>query len=255
MRRVLRHADPLRPRDHGLHRDEVDRRALPLERHDVAAVHAEPDGHLARGDQRGEQHVALPHVRLERREPAEVIHPLVRAPHLDERRHPLDVGRFDSDAPLPLRIREALIRRRDLGALHLRRVVSDDEEVQAIGEPRAVCGNGRGRKVRKVRRVELRNQFLARQHLHLRAVGLDCVHGMPPGLALGDCAPHHLVRQRSPELHLDAVLLLERAGERRGLGRRERRVEDEPPLAPGPLEKPGVAIGATIQEDAVVALP
>ena len=74
---------------------------------------------------------------------------------------------------------------------------------------------------------------------------------MAPGLRFGDDALHHLIRQRAPELHFDAVLLLERGGERPRFRGRERGVEDDATLAPRALKEPRLAVGAAIKEDVV----
>ena len=100
--------------------------------------------------------------------------------------------------------------------------------------------------------MELAEHLLAREHLHLGAVGLDHVDRVAPALRLGDDALHHLFREGAPELDLDAVFLLERLGERRRLGRRERRVEDEPALLLRLLDEAGVAVRAAIAKNRVV---
>src|SRR6185436_5361829 len=182
---------------------------------------------LARRDELGEQHVALAHVGPELRELPEIRQAGLGAPLLDERRHPLGVGRLDPDAALPLRVEEAEIVRRQLLAPHFRGVVGDDEEIHAVGDPHAVLRHRGGRQVGEVGRVELGEELLARHHLHLRGVRLDDVDREAARARLGDCALHHLLADRPPQLHLDAGLLFERLRERARLGGRERGVERE----------------------------
>jgi hypothetical protein len=78
-----------------------------------------------------------------------------------------------------------------------------------------------------VRRAQLDEDVLARHHLHLGRVGLHHVDCRPAGSRFGDDALHHLFAEGTPHLDLDAGLLLERQGERPGLGRRQRRIEDD----------------------------
>jgi hypothetical protein len=100
--------------------------------------------------------------------------------------------------------------------------------------------------------VELGEELLAREHLHLRPVGLHHVHAVPPALRLGDHALHDLVGKGPPQLHLDAVLLFEGIGERLGFGGRERRIQDDAALLLRALDEARVAIGAAIAEHLVV---
>src|SRR5260221_338500 len=57
-------ADALWARDHRLHRHPIDRRAATLERLGVRVVRRKTHGNLARGDELGEEHVALAHAGL-----------------------------------------------------------------------------------------------------------------------------------------------------------------------------------------------
>jgi hypothetical protein len=196
--------------------------------------------------------VALAYIRAHLGELAEVRHALLVAPGLDERGHPFGVGGLDADAPAPLGIDEALVGGRDLGALHLVGVEADDEEIHAVGKPHAMRGDRLRRQVGDVRRVEFRQQLLARQHLHLRAVGLDHVDRMAPPLGLGDGALHDLLRDRAPQLDLHAVFLLERLGEGLRLGRRERGVKHQGALLLRLQHQALVAVRAAITEDLVV---
>ncbi len=101
--------------------------------------------------------------------------------------------------------------------------------------------------------MEFREQLLAREHLHLGAVRLDDVDREPPSLRFRHHALHHLVRKRAPELHLDAVLLLERVGERLRLGRRERRIQDEAAFLLRAFRKARVAVRPAVHEGFVGA--
>ena len=169
--------------------------------------------------------MAFAHVGLHVREPAEVRHARLLAPFLHQRRHPFRIGRLEADAPFPARIEKPLIARRQIVALQHVGVVSDDEEVDAIGNPLPVLRDGRRRNVGKVGRFQLAEELLAREHLHLGAVGLDHVDCEASCLRLGQRPLHDFLGERAPHLDLDAALLLECLGERPGLRRRERGVE------------------------------
>ena len=96
--------------------------------------------------------------------------------------------------------------------------------------------------------MEFREQLLAREHLHLGAVRLDDVDREPASLRLRHHALHHLIGQRAPQLHLDAILLFERVGERLRLGWRERRIEDEAALPRRAFRQARLAVRPAVHE-------
>src|SRR5258706_2229784 len=171
VRGILCDRDALRARDDRLDRDPVDRRALALQRLDIALVCREADRDFARGDELREEDVALAHVGLHLAQLAEEAHAALLAPGLDQGRHPLGVGRLDADASLPLRVEEAAIAGRQLGLAHLRGVVGDDEEIQAIGDPEPVLRDGAGGNVGEVRRLHGAQHLLPLHHIRLPALG------------------------------------------------------------------------------------
>ena len=61
--------------------------------------------------------------------------------------------------------------------------------------------------------MERHDRPLACERLDLGRVRFDRIHAAPATARLGERALHHVLAQRSPELHLDPVLALEGARE------------------------------------------
>ena len=133
VRGVCAHADALRACHQWLGDDIVDRRTFPFQRLDVAVIHREADGDVARRDERGEQNVALTEGGLGRGEPSHRLHAPVAWRELDEGGHPLGVGGLQRQASLPSGIREALDRRVDR-QLELRELVLVLDEPQPLDQ-------------------------------------------------------------------------------------------------------------------------
>src|SRR5205807_9357026 len=124
-RRTPREADAERLRDHGLHRDPVDRRARALARLRAARVHRESHGYLARDDQLGEKRVSAAHVGPHLGEAVEEPHAALFAPVLDDPGEPYDVAGLQADAAFPFRLEETFVAPGQLVATHQAGVIGD----------------------------------------------------------------------------------------------------------------------------------
>src|SRR5712692_11127115 len=104
-----------------------------------------------------------------------------------------------------------------------------------------------------MRTVEFREDLLAGHSFEVRADRLDGIDAEAPGPRFADGALRDLFAVRAPQLDLDAVLLLERLGERTRLARCERGVEHDDALPPGVFQNALIAVGAAIQVQCLVS--
>src|SRR5262249_26233956 len=154
-------------------------------------------------DELGEQYVSFADFGLELRELPEEGHARLLSPFLDQGRHPLGIGRFDADAPLPFRVGEAEIALGKFLPANQTGVVAHHEYREAVGHPQAVFWNAVARQIRRMRRVVRREHLLAYQRLQLRAVGRDYVRRIPVRFGLAQGALENALRERTPKLDLD----------------------------------------------------
>src|SRR5260221_12081293 len=89
----------------------------------------------------------------------------------------------------------------------------------------------RGSEIGEVRAVELGEDAFARHLLEIGADRFDGIELEAAAARFGDGALRNLFAVRAPQVHLDAVLLLECLEERAGFARRERGIEDDYALA------------------------
>ncbi len=156
---------------------------------------------------------------------AEDAQPGVFAQLLHHHREPVLVLGLDAQAAFPPRVSQISKGLGQLVLLDEARVVGLHEHVDARADPVAVRLQRLRHQVLEVLRAQRLQAFLAIQRLHLRAVGLDQVGVAAAGAHLGHRALQHLLRVGAPGPELDAVLLLERRGERRKVLGHERGVE------------------------------
>jgi hypothetical protein len=110
-----------------------------------------------------------------------------------------------------------------------------------------VLRNRLRRDVGDLRAVELLEETLAVERLHLRPVQLEAVDREAPGAMLGQRALQHLLAARAPQLDLDAVLLLERLDDRHRVLEVERGVDDRALLLLRSGQHALIAVRALVQ--------
>src|SRR5258708_30443661 len=149
------------------------------------------------------------HVGLHLCEAVEEAHCSLLAPELDDTREPHDIAGLDTEPALPPGIEKSLVSPRQLVATHEPGVISDAEIRKPVGHPAAMGRDRLGDEIGEVRSVELGEDAFAR---HLLEVGADRFDGIELEAAtacFGDGALRNLFAVRAPQVHLDAVLLLE----------------------------------------------
>src|SRR5688500_2877173 len=100
-----------------------------------------------------------------------------------------------------------------------------------------------------MRREVLGHHALAPERLDLRRIGLDYVHQRTAAARLVDGALNDLLAAGPPELHLDAIFLLERTRQRSGFRRLHGRVEGDGAFLLRSGDQFLLAIGALVSVD------
>ena len=214
MWRAPRDADAAHAADHGLEREPVDRRAFALRTLGDVLVHGERERHVACDHQVVEQRVAAAHRNaVLRHQLAEEADTFFLAHVHGHRGVPLRHASLEAELALPLGIEQVLIGARKVLLAHEVRVVGLDPERQVSRGPAAMRALRATEKLHAMRRRHRLQYFLAVERLHLERRGVHRIEIVPSGAGLDHGALQHLFRCRAPELHVDAIALLESGGQ------------------------------------------